>query len=972
MHIPQVVDEIRSFLQSADQVLTDHLKSHLTPAYHAACQEANQRLRRCDEYLTKGLRSEAIHLAQAEPVLLDLVAMLDFPERKQYEELCLTYGLPAPPQLQMDTATALNEAYADDQPIEELMRKHRMLALGRGPLGPRLALQRRIAQLDARNPVWEEDIRTFERARFQQMFEHVDSLIQRSNLPALASASNELAQTKWLVPPPAALVNKINGAVRRLGQAKSLSTLQTLEVKLYEAMNAFDMPQATALRRQWDALVKGAGLAPNDPLAQRVAVVFQWMDEQLRRSADEASFQSAAADLQDAIDAGEPATTLEGLAHKLLNFNRGMPELLQQRYQARLRELTKQTRRRKRNMILIPAACVLFAAGVTGWIVYRKIESESVSKAAESLNRMVEADRFTEAKAFLGHLSQSEPNVRQHRDIVELQARIEAREKEEHDRKLLFQEALKDAEAAKLDSTGEALVAKARALARLPEEQAAVQGVARTRREKMDKLQVARDNAVVPRLREAREAVAQLEKMLRTGADTGKAADLLGENEVTILRLQKEARDVSEPLSKDIESLVGRLETARKTLEGKNLEGTLVAAMTQALKNPDDLGPYAKTAERYIKEFPDRELSKGLRTAIGEQDQWQSVAEWGTVVKSAGLKPLTITIKDAKTRSEACRAFMAKHPKFPDTPLLDVYLKCLEAIAQRDEADAKSAVTEFRGIFGDQLVKDLWFVKLEGGKVYYAREDIGQKIKAATDGYLRFYYLVGYNTKDKNALKKLGDVTKRGQAPQSIIAESARALPESFAEKSWEETVVGFAQKVRDNKDMDPILQVILLRRLLACAVKGSYPLQGALADFRERIDNRGFEIDVAWIDPENKEAAEIRRKAGEFMGKFPSLAPALKAATENRQKLEVDIARTFRVPVGLLTRSAEGRWECRTPSGTDLTALSDLYVLVPAAEGPSSWLRVGRMEKGKPILDAAKGEGLVEGRLIFAARAPK
>src|SRR5215510_7754447 len=99
---PHIVDDVRSFLQSADQTLSDHLKG-LAAAYADACKEANRRLRRCEEFLQKGLRSEAIHLAQTEPDLLDLVAVLDFPERSQWEELLLTYGLPAPPQLMLAT-----------------------------------------------------------------------------------------------------------------------------------------------------------------------------------------------------------------------------------------------------------------------------------------------------------------------------------------------------------------------------------------------------------------------------------------------------------------------------------------------------------------------------------------------------------------------------------------------------------------------------------------------------------------------------------------------------------------------------------------------------------------------------------------------------------------------------------------------------------------------------------------------------
>ncbi|MBY0526257.1 MAG: hypothetical protein K2R98_22885 [Gemmataceae bacterium] len=970
--IQQVVDELRSLLQSADQQLTDHLKNNLAPAYHAACQEANQRLRRCDEYLSKGLRSEAIHLAQADPVLLDLVATLDFPERSGYEQLCLMYGLPAPPQLQMDTATALNEAYADDQPIEELLRKHRLLALGRAPLGARLALLRRIAQLDAKNALWEEDVRTFERARFQQMFDNVDMLIQRNNLAALTAASNELSGSKWLVAPPVALANKIDGAVRRMGQAKSLSGLQALEAKLYEAMNAFDLNQAVALRKQWNGILGGASLAQTDPLAQRANVVFQWIDEQFRRKLDETNYQAAVANLQAAIDAGQPRDALEGLAHKVLNFNRGMPELLEQRYQSRLQDLSGNARRRRRLLIVVPAACLLLAGAVTGWVLYRQSELEKTSSAVSKLNRMLEANELGEAKAYLQHLAETDPKLIKQGEILEVQAKIQSREKEEEGRKVLFEQALKDAEAAGLDSQGDDQLARAKSLAKLPQEISAVGRVTSARKDRREKNQLARDNEFLPQLLEVRGKVDQLEKLLGSGADFNKATDLLGQQEAAMVRLRSDSRGVSERIIKDIDSIGSRLELIRKTLESKNLEGTLLASLNQSLSGPQDFSSYVKAAERYIKEFPDREMSKGLRAAIGERDHWQTVLEWEKIAKGLGARPLTVTVKDAKSQAEACRKFLAKHPAFPDAAVLDTYLKCLDAVAQRDEGDAKGAAAEFRAIFGDQLVKDLWYVKLDDGKVYYSRENLDKLMRTSTDGYLRFKYVVGYDLKDRQALKKTESVTRRGPAPQSALAESAQALAENFGEKAWEDTLIGFAQKIRGNTEMDPILRVILLRRLLSCAVKASHPLEGPLAAFRERIDNRGFEIDVAWADPENKEAAQVRQKAREFMDKFPTLAPVLKASAESRQKLESSIAQTFRTPIGWLAQGKDSRWECRLPSGTDLTPFAEAYVLVPATEGPAIWHRIGKVDRGKLLMDTLKEGVFTEGRVVFANRVAK
>src|SRR3974377_683726 len=94
----QVVDDIQSFLQNPNQIYSDSLKE-LARSYAEACNEANQRLRRCADFLQQGLRPEAIYLAESRPALLDLVAAVDFPERSSWEQISVTYGLTPPPRL---------------------------------------------------------------------------------------------------------------------------------------------------------------------------------------------------------------------------------------------------------------------------------------------------------------------------------------------------------------------------------------------------------------------------------------------------------------------------------------------------------------------------------------------------------------------------------------------------------------------------------------------------------------------------------------------------------------------------------------------------------------------------------------------------------------------------------------------------------------------------------------------------------
>ena len=118
--------------------------------------------------LQQGLRGEAINLADASPNLLDLVAALDLPDAEGWAELCQRSDLPVPPPLQIERAQQLNDAYGQDQPLEELFATHRRLALCQAPLSKRLGVMRQIARADA-SPFWDKDLRTFEAARFKEL-----------------------------------------------------------------------------------------------------------------------------------------------------------------------------------------------------------------------------------------------------------------------------------------------------------------------------------------------------------------------------------------------------------------------------------------------------------------------------------------------------------------------------------------------------------------------------------------------------------------------------------------------------------------------------------------------------------------------------------------------------------------------------------------------------------------------------------
>src|SRR5262249_41238807 len=175
----RIVDDVRSSLYSSGPEAAETVRA-AAKAYGEACGEVNERLRRCNELLKAGLRSEAIQQCEVEPNLLDIVATLDFPERDYWVQLLNHHGVNVPGPLLLDVAADLNEAYAVEQPLETLLDRHRLLALAHSPLNMRIRTMRKLAEVDPLNPIWREDLMIFERQR------HKD--IQREASEAIASA----------------------------------------------------------------------------------------------------------------------------------------------------------------------------------------------------------------------------------------------------------------------------------------------------------------------------------------------------------------------------------------------------------------------------------------------------------------------------------------------------------------------------------------------------------------------------------------------------------------------------------------------------------------------------------------------------------------------------------------------------------------------------------------------------------------
>ena len=118
----QLVQQIVALVKG-DQVERNPVVEEIAGQYAELCHDLVARLRRCAEYLDKGMRSEAVHEATGMPPLLDLVDVVRFPELKKWGNLVADLELAPFPQIPMEIVERLRRECVTEEDLAPLDRK---------------------------------------------------------------------------------------------------------------------------------------------------------------------------------------------------------------------------------------------------------------------------------------------------------------------------------------------------------------------------------------------------------------------------------------------------------------------------------------------------------------------------------------------------------------------------------------------------------------------------------------------------------------------------------------------------------------------------------------------------------------------------------------------------------------------------------------------------------------------------------
>ncbi len=647
----------------------------------------------------------------------------------------------------------------------------------------------------------------------------------------------------------------------------------------------------------------------------------------------------------------------------------GLPEGLRLRYITRLRAAeTAQVRRRR--LIAAASAAGVLLAGTLVFLAFRsQARAHEADQAATAVSDHLELGELDQAVGLLKRLQEADPDLLEYSSMIEVRERVELAQQKETERAVKFDQAMRDAESAPPSAKAPPALETARALARLDTEKETLDNLVRRRAAAVQAEQDRREKELAPRLDEIAATVNRLERQIKVPA-AGQPEDRsilasIAESQRVLSDLSSDASISGGGIQERVRNLSDRLEQVRSLTDKRGLLTRMEDAITATVAYSPEGGAFspgglAAALQAYTKAFPDSPRSKAFATTIHDQPVWDAIGEWDRV--TAGWKGGggTVAPPEANVRADQCRQYLVQYPASPEFERATAYRHAMEAMSHR-AVDGEGSLGKLQKLMTDLLVDNLWMISMRppassAPKHYYLTQQPARDARSVR-------YLAGFDGKERSLTLVRDWVDKTEVSPQTKLAN--RFKPMLFQEPTridWEAVMLDLIDQVRTQPDMDPVLRVALLRKVLELALEGSAPLQDTLGAYKIMADQADVDTNVPWMDPDNREAEQMRPKASAFLRSLPDLSPARKDALARRAAVQGLLAARPQA-VGWLAREPDG-WQVR--AGGVLPAAGTLRIAVPGKDGHAEWKKIGAIDQGRPRLSVAADPSLAEGRPVF------
>lgn len=961
----QIIDSILSILSSErdpEPQVVEQLNRQLTEAL----TPVNARLRRCDKLLHDGQRSQAIELCEVEPHLLDVVALLDFPERGVWDDYVGQFQVAPAPALLVDVAAELNEAYTAQMSLQGVLDQFRLHSLARSPLSVRTVILRQLVDRDPNNLPWQQDLQAYERARLSEIKAEVDLASSKRNVTVLAEAERELTETPWVSGRPSKLLEYVARAHNALRRVVASEQLEELAQKLTTAFAAFDIDTARRHRDRWNALSNVVSLEATDPLYELASPALHWVAENDRRDREEHDTLQSLADLDAAIDGGASRLELERLYRQATKTGQDLPAAVKNRYEARIDYLETMARRRTQVVVVgIVLAFAVSAVGVGAYYQHSQRVQEKVGRLT-ALREHMQSGNLAAARDDVQKCEENSAPVFQSAEYQALVAELSVAESTERDRQLHFESSLEMARETGLKSptwgnldSGLAKLAEAGKIAGTrPGELARVKRVENELRKEMRQLQEAVDSKFQT---EFQSMVSTLDTL-----DVGQESMVLQALEQA--RTLRTRERVSSELFSELDLLISRLDAMSKTAAEIREDEKLFESVTRSV---GDIRSFTSAIETYLQRFPPpaRPHSEPIRQTLEEgRNVWPAIKRWNdfcSTWKSTDLKNTT-AVKAAQfaTHSRSLRTDYTAFP-FPET-FLQV-ADHMEAVGKQAGTDGEGRFAPVVALLNNPLYNKIYAVRKKTGEVYYCpKPPLFEKGKCTFD-----YFIDSGLSKKKSEIATPDSIEMDSNAtdhhwdaPQWKLARDIIPLLDRLTPQTWEGNIEQALKRVMSDQAIDPILKMQLATEILQAGADGSLVISAAFAEPLQIMKEKIEQLRGNWIDPTNTDGRRIRRLASEALISvdFDQPFQKLKLTQSSLSDDKWDIEYRW---VGWIVKDYREKWECRLKAPLGARDTGSLVTIRAVDASHWQFEEVASVKDGQSIL-AKEGSGFQEGRPVF------
>ena len=964
----RIIEDVRNSLYATGPDAAETVRS-AGAAFTLACQDVNERLRRCGQLLNAGLRSEALQQAEIEPNLLDVVAALDFPERELWGQFAAEMGIAAPAML-LDVAADLNEAYSVEQPLVALLAKHRLHALARSPLRQRIKTLREIAETDSNNPIWQDDLHLYEQERLKQIQREAGDCLESSDLETARSLVQELQDTPWTESPADALFDRLSGTLQKLISRNACRELDQIDSEMNAAYSAFEIDKMRGLRDRWLQALPQSGMGEESPISQRVAPALEWLANYDSKEQQQRDHIAALATLEKALD--DDKTTAIHLERKLriaTKHGDEVPVELDRRVQARLSDMQLAVKRRMRLWIGSATVAMCVVATIIGVAMFQHFRAAEIANHSSALAKFIEESKLEEAQQYVERLTNDSPKLAAAAPIQSLSIRLNSLLHDDETRREHLESLLEQARSSLSDIkdwTVQILTVKyldeAAKTAKSDSEKAAVRRLQMELSEKTRDLQRREDAIFTPQLDRLAEQVQRVRNL---------DLDLKG-RQAEILRLKSEIRElqsrgghVTPALYEQSEPLLVRLKALDEDIKNRQRQESAALVVTQAIGNDD---AFLAAIDHYIKEFPDSARSADFRRVVEEAPLWKMMPTYTALAdKWANVDHTAIGSQTAKEQIDAANAGFKVSPEFPGAADFRARLPYLEAIARRSTGSDDSLVNRLRANYSKPWISDLAMIQLNNGDRFYVRVIPDADNEHALS---RARYVVDFDLTEKPfPASSRNDVARIERSPQAVWAEGARRQVSELADDKWESAMYGLLTSIYENKEIDPLPRLTLMRQTLEAACEGSLPFQRAFKSQVAAVNDPSIDPFANWLDPKDEKVKAARNKAEAILNDLPDLKISAANASQDWKSLRRPVGHRY-IFVGWLSRDTAGKWQCMHRESTPADGKL-MVIFKSASDGKPKLETVGNVEKGEYRIASGAQDKMLEGRPVFLAAPP-